>query len=84
MVNEEAESTLDNLPAEIENSILDYAEKKNERLKEIIRRLDNIESILLKLSESRIIESEKISTEPIIEEVPKSIEVLPIKKSRFV
>ena len=84
MVNEEAESTLDNLPAENENSILDYAEKENEGLKEIIRRLDNIESILLKLSESRIIESEKISTEPIIEEVPKSIEVLPIKKSRFV
>ena len=84
MVNEEAESTVNNLPAEIENIIDDYAEKENEGLKEIIGRLDNIESILLKLSESRIIESEKISTEPIIEEVPKSIEVLPIKKSRFV
>lgn len=84
MVNEEAESTVDNLPAEIENRIEDYAEKENEGLKEIIGRLDNIESILLKLSESRIIESEKISTEPIIEDVPKSIEVLAIKKSRFI
>ena len=84
MVNEEAETTGDNLQSEIENIVGDYAEKENEGLREIIGRLDNIESILLKLSESRIIESEKISTEPIIEEVPKSIEVLPIKKSRFV
>lgn len=84
MVNEEAEPTGNNLPAEIENIVGDYAEKENEGLKEIIGRLDNIESILLKLSESRIIDSEKISTEPIIEEVPKSIEVLPIKKSRFI
>ena len=82
MVNEQEETNSDNLSTQ--NIVGDYEEKEKEGLREVIGRLDNIESILLKLSESRIIESEKISTDPIIEEVPNVIEVLPIKKSRFV
>ena len=82
MVNEQEETNSDNLSTQ--NIVGDYEEKEKEGLREVIGRLDNIESILLKLSESRIIESEKISTEPIIEEVPNVIEVLPIKKSRFI